>query len=55
MPYYYFEAITVDGQVRKKILRARDKKDADKQLRNSGLQPILIESAHAAKKKKQKT
>lgn len=53
MPYYYFEAVASDGHVQKKILRARDKKDADRQLRNSGLQPIVIESARVAKKKKQ--
>lgn len=53
MPYYYFEAVTTDGRVRKKVLKARDKKDADQQLRNSGLHPILIESARVARKKKQ--
>ncbi len=53
MPYYYFEAVTTDGRVRKKVLKARDKKDADQQLRNSGLHPILIESARIARKKKQ--
>jgi hypothetical protein len=53
MPYYYFEAITVTGHTQKKVLKARDKKEADKRLRNSGLQPILIENAHVAKKKKQ--
>ncbi|GAB4335682.1 MAG: hypothetical protein Kow0099_08250 [Candidatus Abyssubacteria bacterium] len=53
MPYYYFEAVTADGHVRKRVLKARDKKDADRQLRSSGLQPFLIESAHIARKKKQ--
>lgn len=53
MPYYYFEAATADGRIRKKILRARDKKDADSRIRSSGLRPMLIESTHAIKKKKQ--
>lgn len=53
MPYYYFEAATADGSIRKKILKARDKKDADSKIRSSGLRPMLIESAHAIKKKKQ--
>ncbi len=52
MPYYYFEAVAEDGQVRKKILKARDKKDADRQIRGSGLHPILIENARATQKKK---
>ncbi|MBI5118482.1 hypothetical protein HZA56_18565 [Candidatus Poribacteria bacterium] len=53
MPYYYFEAATSDGHIQKKILKAKDKKEADKQLRHFGLRPILIEDAHAARKKKQ--
>jgi len=53
MPYYYFEAVASDGHIQKKILRARDRKDADRQLRSSGLHPIVIESARVAKKKKQ--
>ena len=52
MVHYYFEAVNADGNIRKKILRARDKKDADKQLRNSGLRPILIEKARVTRKKK---
>lgn len=53
MPYYYFEAVAADGHVRKRVLKARDKKDADRQIRSSGLQPFLIESAQVARKKKQ--
>jgi hypothetical protein len=53
VPYYYFEAVTADGHLRKKFLKARDKKDADKQIRSSGLHPILIEGARFAQKKKQ--
>lgn len=53
MPYYYFEAVTDDGQVRKKILKARDRKDADRQIRGSGLHPIFIENAWTVQKKKQ--
>jgi hypothetical protein len=54
MPYYYFEAVTADGRIRKKHLKAKDKKDADKQLRVLGLRPILIETARVTKKKKQR-
>lgn len=53
MPYYYFEAVSIEGRTQKKILKARDKKEADKRLRDSGLQPILIENAKIARKKKQ--
>ncbi|MBI4830023.1 MAG: hypothetical protein HY801_00385 [Candidatus Lindowbacteria bacterium] len=53
MPYYYFEAATADGQIQKKILKARDKKEADQQLRHFGLRPIVIESAQVVRKKKQ--
>lgn len=53
MPYYYFEAVTAEGRMRKRVLKARDKKDADKQIRSSGLHPVLIESARIAKKRKQ--
>lgn len=53
MPYYYSEAATVDGRIHKKIVRARDKKDADRQLRSSGLRPMLIETARAKKKQKE--
>ena len=53
MPYYYFEAITVEGRTRKKVLKARDKKEADKRLRDSGLRPVLIENARVVRKKKQ--
>ena len=52
MVHYYFEAVTADGHIRKRILKAIDKKDADKQLRNSGLRPILIERARTTRKKK---
>jgi hypothetical protein len=52
MVHYYFEAVSADGHIRKKILKARDKKDADKQLRSSGLRPILIEKARVARRKK---
>jgi len=53
MPYYYFEAVSIEGRTQKKILKARDKKEADKRLRDSGLQPILIENAKITRKKKQ--
>ena len=53
MPYYYFEAVADDGQVRKKILKARDRKDADRQIRGSGLHPILIENARTTQKKRE--
>jgi hypothetical protein len=53
VPYYYFEAAAADGQIQKKILKARDKKDADSRLRDSGLRPMLIESARLAKRKKE--
>jgi hypothetical protein len=52
VPFYYFEAATADGKIQKKVLRAIDRKDADRRLRESGLCPILIESARAVKKKK---
>jgi len=52
MVHYYFEAVTPNGHIRKKFLRAKDKKDADKQLRNSGLRPILIERARVTQRKK---
>jgi hypothetical protein len=53
MPYYYSEAATADGKVRKRILKAFDEKDADRQLRKLGLRPILIESTTTIKKQKQ--
>lgn len=53
MPYYYFEAVSIKGRTQKKVLKARDKKEADKRLRDSGLQPILIENAKIAREKKQ--
>ncbi len=52
MPYYYFEAVTTDGKIRKKVLKARDKKDADRRLRDSGLRPMLVESTRVVRKKK---
>ena len=52
MPYYYYEAATTEGRVTKKILKARDKKDADHRLRELGLRPMLIENFKATKKKK---
>ena len=51
MPYYYFEAVTAEGKIQKKLLKARDKTDADTRLRASGLRPMLIESYRAKKKK----
>ncbi len=54
MPYYYFEAATADGGIRKKILKARDKKDADTKIRDFGLRPMRIENYQAVKKKKLK-
>lgn len=51
MPYYYFEAVTATGEVRKKVFKARDRTEADRRLRDSGLRPILIESARVAKKR----
>ena len=53
MPYYYFEAATAEGKIQKKILKARDKKDADSRLRGLGLHPMLIENARVAKRKKE--
>lgn len=53
MPYYYYEAATTEGRITKKILKARDKKDADHRLRESGLRPMLIENFKALKKKKE--
>ncbi len=56
MPYYYFEAVTAEGKIQKKLLKARDKTEADTRLRASGLRPMLIESYRAKKKKtKRKT
>lgn len=55
VPYYYFEAATADGKIRRKVLKARDKSAADHRIREWGLHPILIESAHVAKKKRLKT
>lgn len=52
MPYYYFEAAAADGKIQKKILKARDKKDVDLRLRNSGLRPMLVENYRVTKKKK---
>lgn len=54
MPYYYFEAVTAEGEIQKKILKARDRSDADSRLRESGLRPMLIESYRAKKKKKKR-
>lgn len=53
MPYYYYEAATTEGRVTRKILKARDKKDADHRLRESGLRPMLIENFRATRKKKE--
>jgi len=52
VPYYYYEAATTEGKIQKKILRARDKKDADHRLRQSGLRPMLLENYKTTKKKK---
>jgi hypothetical protein len=52
VPYYYYEAATTEGRVTRKILKARDKKDADHRLRESGLRPMLIENFKTTKKKK---
>jgi hypothetical protein len=54
VPYYYFEAATADGGIRKKVLKARDKKDADTKIRDFGLRPMRIENYQAVKKKKLK-
>ena len=54
MPYYYFEAVTAEGKIQKKLLKARDKAEADTRLRASGLRPMLIESYRVKKKKKQR-
>jgi hypothetical protein len=51
VPNYYCEAATTEGRVTKKILKARDKKDADHRLRASGLRPMLIENFKTTKKK----
>lgn len=53
MPYYYSEAASADGKIRKRVLRAFDEKDADRQLRKLGLRPMLIESTHVIRQKKQ--
>jgi hypothetical protein len=53
VPYYYYEAATTEGRITKRILKARDKKDADHRLRESGLRPMLIENFKTVKKKKQ--
>jgi hypothetical protein len=51
LPYYYFEAVTSEGIIQKKLLKARDKTDADTRLRELGLRPMLIESYRVKKKK----
>jgi hypothetical protein len=53
VPYYYSEAATADGQIRKRVLKAYDKKDADRQLRKLGLHPISIETTQHIRQKKQ--
>jgi hypothetical protein len=54
VPYYYFEAATAEGKIRKQILKARDRKAADHRLRESGLRPMLIENYRTTKKKKKR-
>ncbi len=53
MPYYYSEAATADGKIRKRVLKAFDEKDADRQLRKLGLHPMLIESTERIRQRKQ--
>jgi hypothetical protein len=52
VPYYYYEAATTEGRITRRILKARDKKDVDHRLRESGLRPMLIENYRTTKKKK---
>jgi hypothetical protein len=53
MPYYYSEAAAADGRIHKRILKAFDEKDADRQLRRLGLHPMFIESTQKLREKKQ--
>ena len=53
MPYYYSEAAAADGKILKRVVKAFNEKDADRQLRELGLHPMLIESTTVIKKKKQ--
>jgi len=52
VPYYYSEAAAANGKILKRVVKAFDEQDADRQLRKLGLHPMRIESTSAVRKRK---